>query len=376
MKPQGFYNLNLVHEEAAAKRLRVGLLHGRTGIPLFLLYLRGVERTSALRLHSSQDVESQILSATCEEDKAAWTLLLPFFECDGSSALVVAHPLSRNGVSMSDLIGVNNGFHHRTGVHTLITFSDVCDLVAVPQAPTLLSPDECFKFYEALFALSGSLSHFFYLVDLPKDIGVEEATERLKAFAYPDAAAYYPWIFHGRRVSPPSALIAAHIQWSDRSEGCAVNPANRPIPGGYTPSQDVGPAEIARALDGRLNILKSFANNEMRGWGAYTLADKLDFQNRSIATRRTLVGLKEALETLCEPFVLEPMRDDLPQQIEVTLDSSLRSMESIFCPDAKQPFDIRVGVKSTAASDALEVFCRFSLASSVDELNLSMGFST
>ncbi len=376
MEPHGIYNLSIDSQATGKMPSRVGLLRHRTGVPVVPLFLEEVKQPTTREVHSLEDIETQILSSSNAWDKTAWETMLPFFEMGGTHAHVVSLPLpSSREERLAGMIGTDRGLRHRTGLNALKSFSEIADLIVVPQASLGLTLEEHRIFYHSLFDTIAPLSHFFTLVDFPKNTDEAQAQNWLRGTICPDAAAYLPWVLLGNRLSSPAIVAAAAFQMSDAQHGINEIPANRSLTGGYQPIRKFSPAQLQTFLNLRLNVFHQFGNGEVRIWGGRTLADPMDLDNRFISTRRTVLALREAIHQICEPFVLEPMQEGLADLVDVALQSAFQPIVKIFDANAKQPFQTNITVHSSGADDVLQVNVTFSIPYAVDQMSVRLGLT-
>lgn len=374
MNPVSPYNVSVTQGQVGPwKSPRVGLLHERTGVPVFLLYLRGLDTIQHWELHSSESLEAEFLQAA-PADRAAWESLVPFFLADGSNAHVVAVPIS-DEPTLAELLGHNHGLVDRTGIHVLRSFRDHADLVVVPQASMLLSAEEHRVFYEGLFQLVMELRHFFCIVDFPNHFSIEDVREWTRGTICGESAAYFPWAIHDGKATPPGPVAAAAYQVNDRAYGINDLPANRDIAGHFRPEYRLTPVQVRALSDSRVNSLVQWTSSPMRLWGGTTLAEKLDVNGRFASTQRTLLALSEAIHAICEPFVLEPATDELAQFMNATLQSFFQNCRKLFHPDAAEPFTSAVSLERRARQDFMEVNVKFSIPYVMDQLALSLAMT-
>jgi len=376
MEPHGIYNLTIENQPSGRLSSRIGLLRHRTGVPVVPLFLEEVKHPLSRELHSLEDIETQVLSSSSAWDKAAWETLLPFFEMGGTQAHVVSLPLpSERCDRLAAMIGFDRGLRHRTGIHALKNFAEQADLIVVPQASMGLSLEEHRIFYHTLFDVISPMAHFFTLVDFPKNTDEGSVQTWLSGTFCADAAAYFPWLLHGKRLTPPAMVTAAAFQSSDSFHGINEIPANRVLSGEYQPLRRFSPAQLQDLLEHRVNLFHQFGTGEVRIWGGRTLADPMDLDNRFISTRRTMLALREAIHQICEPFVLEPMQEGLANLVDVALQSAFQPIVKVFDPNAKNPFQTNIEVVSNGAEDVLKVDVTFSIPYAVDQLSVSLGLT-
>lgn len=373
MQLHGLYNVRVGHDDSNQKAQRIGLLHGKTGTPLFLLFLYGIDRQRSFELHSADDIERELRRTEELRDRKAWKLIEPFFYAQGSVAHVVALPLDSHRPLVEQMIGNDGGPSARTGIYAIRGFSESCDIVVVPQASTELGVSEHLKFYSHLFHFLESLSPFFALMDVPRSLSLEETKRHIRKLHAPSAALYSPWLLRHNEIFPPTAVVAALYQQNDRRQGIHYIPANLPLPKGLLPIQAYTPTRIQEALGERVNTVHLFPDGQVKLWGGRTLHDPLDVNGRFISTRRTLMAIQEAMEQLCEPYVLEPLSDQLAQTIEVSLHSFFQSIRDIFDASVQNPFRIEAKLGKQKKQDVITVTAKLVLPYAMDELAISIG---
>ena len=374
------YNLEVEAQSGWRNPPRVGLLRERTGVPVFLLYLTDIVETRHLELNSLDDVESEILKSSSAWDKAAWEGLIPFFDAEGVYALVLALPLSSPSSPnlVKDMIGKDRGLKERSGIFSLRGQLEFADLVVVPQASQVLSSKDHRLYYKALFTLLDELNHFFAIVDFPKNFDPATIQKWMKGIVAPNAAAYYPWLIKDNKMINPAASVAALYQATDREMSINELPANKPMartPNLARPMVKLTPHDLEQCLESRLNVVHLFGNGEVRVWGGRTLAEPLDLDGRFISNRRTLLALREAVHQICEPFVLEPLNENLPHLVDVAMQSTFQGLKRLFDPAAKQPFRSQVNVVSRDREDVLEVNVHYSVPYALDEMAFSLALT-
>lgn len=354
----------------------MGLLRERTGVPVFLVYLEGADGVNSRELNSLDDVEIEIQSASSTWNQSAWEGITPFFEADGAYAQVITLPISGTKETLlKEMIGSDRGLKSRTGIYALRNLIEFADLVVIPQASRVLDWKEHRLFHKALFHLLDELNHYFAIIDFPKDIDNAKAHKWMKNMVAPNAATYFPWLIREGKLCPPGASVAAVYQISDRERGINELPANRVVGGSFLPMLKFVPSDLQRFLENRLNVVHLFGKGEVRIWGGRTLAETLDLDGRFISNRRTLLALREAVHQICEPFVLEPLNDNLPHLVDVAMQSSFQAFGKIFDPGAKQPFRSQVSVVNKDSEDVLQVDIHYSVPYAVDEMAFSLALS-
>lgn len=371
MQPQSVYNLEIQGDESRTRRSRVGLLHQKTGVPVFLLYLVDIKEVCTYELFSMEEVETLRYKTLSKSDQEAWRLVKTFFESEGQHAHVVASPLSTKN-PLKSMLGEDKGLDFRSGIHALRAYVEHADLVVAPQASHILEDREHRRFFSKLFELNTELDHFFVLVDFPKNFDLDRLNKWKKGLQHANAALYFPWLLGNECITSPSPVAAAAYQQNDVQYGIQDSPANRSLPTGYRPLRLFSPMELQQLNGAGLNVLNIFGESDLRIWGDYTLTDKLDFDNKHVATRRTLLALREAINQICEPFVLEPIGPDLAHTIEVSLHSFFQDNQKLLDTTTRQPFKTEVSIENRGGDDVVEITLQLCLPYVVNQMSLSM----
>ncbi len=375
MAAHGVYHLDVNVQPEWSTPKFVGLLKGRTGVPVCLLYLRGIQVQRLLELHSLEDVESEILKADNAWDKEAWKSCLPFFEAEGELLHVAALPISGSiQTRLPEMLGHDRGIRTRSGIHVLKSFTEFADIVVVPQASQILSAGEHRVFYQRLLEEIGQLQHYFFLIDFPKHFSLGDIEVEWRGFHSADCAAYAPWVMYKGEAFAPGLSVAAMIQQNDAENGISDLPANRPLKGRPVPLYTLNPREIRRMQELRINVFQELGKEDVRIWGGLTMADACDNDAKFITSRRALLAVKEAVEEICAPFVMEPLcEDSLPSRVEANLTSIFARVTKLFDPDAKIPFLFKVGVSPIEGEDVLVVDMQYWVPYALNEVSLSLG---
>lgn len=378
MAAHGVYHLDVNVQPEWSTPKFVGLLKGRTGVPVCLLYLRGISAPRLLELHSLEDVESEILKHENAWDKQAWRSVLPFFEAEGDLLHVAALPISGSTQTrVSEMLGHDRGIRTRTGMHVLKSFTEFADLVVVPQASQILSAGEHRVFYQRMLEEIGTLQHYFFIIDFLKHQTHVDIEQNWKGFHSPDCAAYAPWVLYKGEAFAPGMTVAATIQNNDAENGISDLPANRPLKGRPVPLYSLHPREVRRLQDLRINVFQQMSGEDVRIWGGLTMADPCDNDAKFITNRRALLAVKEAVEEICAPFVMEPLREDsLPSRVEANLTSIFSRVTKLFDPDAKTPFTFKVGVSPVDDEDVLVVDMKYWVPYALNEVSMSLGVNS
>lgn len=367
--------LSVASAEVDRPAPRIGLLEGRTGVPLFLLALRGAGETRKFELSSAGDVDARIRAAVHAEDREAWESLLPFFEAEGSRALVHASPLlgDSSEARFDSLVGTDRGLSSRTGLQATAQFRDSADLLVVPQASRWLDGERHRQFHAIAFERLALDPHFAFLADLPLAFDSGDARQWLRGFVCPDAAVLYPWLCREHEVFSPAAVAAAAVQRTDERFGVHRLPSNQPLAGGFRPLRRHSPVELAALVDDRLTVFHQLGGGTCL-WGGATLAARGDEEARFLSTRRTLLAVREAVHAVCEPFVLEPLYPGIEKAVDVALDSAFEPLRKFFQSD-HEPLTTQVRIERHRGEDVLVIDLQCRLPYALGEVSFRLGMA-
>lgn len=375
MQAQGIFNLSVAAQSESRRGDRIGLLRGRTGVPIFLLFLEGLETPKRWEMHTLEDVESAILGLESARDKMAMSHLKSFFEAQGTRAFVAASPLSRTLSPIASLMGEARSLTTRSGVHLVKDYVEVADLLSVPQASELLKVDAYRAWIEATRLEVEPLQQFFTLLDLPKALPRLESVEAMEGLQWSDSAFYYPWIVKDTLCTAPSPMVAALYQLNDREFGIQEIPANRAISGKYRPLQTLSPFELKDMQDNRINCIHEFGTHSMRIWGGRTASDPQDADNQIVSNRRTLLAVRAAVHELCERFVMEPLGPSLAHEVELQIASSFQPILAMFAGNDGAKFEAKAEIKTQGAEDVLFVNVKYTLPFALDSIHFDLGLA-
>lgn len=347
---------------------RVSLISGRTGVPLFLLYLER-DRPGHRALQSLEQVESLREQAETPWDVSAWKNVETFFLAGGTEAHALVLPRPKDTNDFTALLGRDGGVGRRTGIQTARDWSEKIDLLLIPQATDLVSTENYAGFCQAVFEVVGSELGMLWLLDLPRSFGVDDAEKFLRKSFCVDAATFHPWLLTEHGAMPPSVAIAGWLQRADQEQGLAEMSAKE-LRAGWLPLRVVSASDRTRYLEARANTFLVH-EGRTRPWGGYTLADKTQGQFRLIPLRRTSTQIRRAVEELCEPFVLEAVDAELPVWVESRLKNFLREVRSLFHPDRAEPFSTTIEVIEQEGEEKLQVGLSYVLPHSTEKFAFS-----
>ncbi len=350
---------------------RVGLIAGVTGIPLFVLFLRSAHAAFHCELGSQEKAEAMRDQATEDEDRRGWGYVEAFFQAGGTRAHVLALPFPAAGEGrLQAMLGSDLGIARRSGIQAVRNWAEKVDLLSVPQASELLPPPEYLGFCQNIFDMTSNELGILFLVDLPKSFGIEEAEAFTAPLFCADAAVFHPWLLVWNRPVPPSSVMAAWMQKADADVGVQEIAGQLALGADAIPMQGVSPTLRRRCLAARINTFLAHGG-ETLVWGGYTLADRADWKARLIPLRRSSLKLQQAVEQICEPYVLEPAGEELSVWIENSLQNFLRSVRRLFHRDLPEPYTTSVKVVAQDGEERIQVALNYALPHSIERFSLS-----
>ncbi len=364
------YNLRIDQSSLKRSQTKIGLLRGNTGVPVFFFLMEGLPSPLSLELRSLESLEDLKAKYPSTNNLFTFHALQAFFETGGVCAHAHFIPWKVSEPAFPQLLGKDLGLTRRTGIHNLRDFREVCDLVAAPQAATLLNPEERIHFYQELIRLGAP--HFFALIDdeLTLKIGEIQASP----LSSPDAAVFLPWLQWNDLLVPASLMAAVCIQINDRTKGISQLPVNQPLPENLLPLIQLKPAELNHLTEIKKNVFHRFSDGQVRLWSGRTLSSQYAFETQAISLRRTLNAIQEAVSFICESFVLEPLAEGLAHQVDVAIQSALQPISTIFSSE-KSPFQTDVAVIREGFDDILNVNLKVSLPYVLEEVSLTLSMA-
>lgn len=347
---------------------RLGLVPGMTGVPLFVLFLEEAVAPFHFELRSLEKAETMRERAGTACDTRAWKHVEAFFLAGGQRAHVLALRLA-GGDRLSAMLGVEAGIARRTGIQCVRDWAEKADLLSIPQATELLSQEDYTLFCQKVFELAPETGMLF-LVDLPKALDAVGAAGFTQKWFCSDAATFHPWFLVAGETVPPSAVLAAWLQKADVEVGIQEMASQMPLVEGVAPVVELSPSERRTLMEARINTCLLHAG-QARVWGGYTLADQADWRARLIPLRRSSLKIRQAVEQICEPYVLEAAGDELPVWVENSLQNFLRSVRRIFHRDLQDPFTTSVKVVTQDGEERILVNLQYALPHSLEKFSFS-----
>jgi hypothetical protein len=377
MKQQTYSLFNFEIDSFSQKqgKSRVGLLYHRTGVPVFLIYLKGIEKGFSIPISSLNDVDQLLRKEDDPHQLTAWKMIRCFFEAGGSKAQVCVCPLkgSSSAEYLNSMIGEDQGFNRRSGIYSLSTHVERADLVVIPQGPLLLNQEDYHVFCQVFFQWIQRQRNFFAILDVPRGMLNEEVKEWSKNLHSEDAALYYPWILRQGEILPSAPYIAAVFQTSDQTSGLNENPTNLPIQAEVIPLIKMSAHQSTELNQERINSILSFKDEPALVWGAKTLTRKHTYEYQFIANRRTIKHLEEAITSICDHYVLEPLKKSTLSILQNELDDFCSTHKYLFNDQVVKPFQILVSQIIGSHQDGILVDCDFYLNTCIENVHLSIG---
>lgn len=362
------------------KNRPVGLLYDRTGVPAFLLGLHGVEAPQSWEVSSLEHAVERMRQFDAVEDRKAFESVLAFFEAQGTDARVVATPVVKTGTirgkkgGLKHLLGADRGPGRRTGFFLLAEAMQYADLFVMPQSAEYAEGDltELRGFWDAI---AGQMQHLrgpFALLDAPLAASVEQVAQAVKGIDFPDSAIFHSWIQVREAVLPPSCAVAAAIQRTDREAGVHELPANRAGTSGICPIREFTAAELKRCREARIGTFFIDDMGNSRLWCSDTLSASYAASERVMSVRRTVQAVRAAIEQICEPYVMEPVGEELPVHLENRLTNFLHSVRGKLDAETSPPYKVAVKLADNSGDPGLDVSVQLALPRALEHISLEM----
>jgi hypothetical protein len=376
MPVHGLLQTSVSTTSVVGKNRPVGLLHDRTGIPAFLLALKGLKRPETWEVQSLEQATQQMRNFENESDRRAWNPVLAFFDAQGSEARIVGTPLSARDSGLAALSGSDRGPGRRTGSHLLADAARYADLFVIPQAAEFATGLEALRgFWEELSVTVSAMRGPFALLDAPVNVSVEQIAEATRALDFSDAAIFHPWLQVKELILPPSAVVAAAIQKTDREVGIHELASNRAGIGNVCPIRELSPEELRLCRDNRIGTYFIDDKGSARLWGSDTLSLGSAAADRILSVRRTLQAMRSALEQICEPYVMEPVGEELPVHLETRLTNFLHQVRGKLDREHTPPYQVEVRMAEHQGEPAMDVSVKLSLPRTLEQISVEMNLS-
>jgi hypothetical protein len=375
MQARSLFNFEADSFSLKKARGRIGLIHHSTGIPVFLIYLRGVEDSYSIPSLTVVEVDTFLQNELYPENRKVWTSIRKFFEAGGERAHLNVSPLKGKASSevLVDLIGEDLGFTRRSGIYSIKSIIERVDLVVVPQAAFILAKNDYRIFCQALFDFLKNQRNLFALIDSPMGPNPYEVSEWVHTLQSEDSALFYPWMIENDEIFPVTPFIAAAYQLNDQEFHLAESPTNCNLQGNAIPLIRLSASQSAELSQNRINTILAFRDSKALLWGAATLAPP-DSDYRFVATRRTIKALMDALTAICDQFVLEPLKEATLTILQNELEDFCSVHKHLFNLNKSKPYQVLVSeVLIGRGQEAIQVDCEFYLNTCIDSLQVSIG---
>lgn len=205
-------------------------------------------------------------------------------------------------MAANDFIGSSKSGNEATGLHLLMQ-ADELKLLSCPDAvnPNLFSKEAYLAQAEAIqknmISLCENHGLAFCLLDGPQGYDLQQTAEWRKKFDSSYGALYYPWlnVLHHKKLSslPPSGHMAGVITRLDREDKLKKQPANEPVLGVVSLSQEVNEQTRNYLNPINVNAFRVVKGRGIRIWGARTLSSSSSW--KYINTRRLMAHIKQSL---------------------------------------------------------------------------------
>lgn len=357
-------------------RDRVGLLHGQTGVPAFLIFLSSIDRQFRLELRGAEEVRGLMANANPWEKRLLGTVG-SFFLAGGKRMTLLLEPLAEGG--QAGLMGRDGAPGKRRGLYRFLDVADRADLFYVPGLLTLgqtVDPSSVFPMMERLDQICERLESPLAVVDLThasRPFVDDMACTRTLGVAEEIGTEF--------GLVPSGGAACAYFQQSDVDAGL------QELPSGITrrvPVQVVQP-EVARR-----EFLK--AGGRYWSWaqdssGLQLLGNRVLGAKRPsvlegtksvlspeeiVSVRRTLGAVTVAIRQTCEPFVLEPADSELVVRVETALHNLFEQHRKLFQADSAAPVDLDVDFRWEKGEGLLSVDVSVALPRVIERLGVSV----
>jgi uncharacterized protein len=223
-------------------------------------------------------------------------------EAVAPSRLVAGRDGARS-ITPEDIVGVDHGPGHRTGLMALAAVDDVATLVCpdalrfAENAPGPEGNQKSQRIQDVMVELCELLKDRFAVLDCPRTCDIEVVKQWRRRVDSSFCGFYWPWlgvpVADGsvRRI-PPSGAIAGILARRDREGGVHLAPANVEVVGAIDLSVAATEDDLGALNAEGINVLR--AHRGIRPWGARTASS--DPAWRYINVRRLFLMLRRSIE--------------------------------------------------------------------------------
>ena len=228
-----------------------------------------------------------------------------------------------DGITQEDVIGYNNGPGARYALGSLESNEEV-DLVAIPDLQFFMDHSPAFKTVRDYVGIQMAvLNHCermqdrFAILDVPRDMKVEQIHDYRAKFQSSFGAMYYPWVIWQdedvERVMPPSGFMAGVYARCDRSDGVFRAPANVPIEGLSNLTVRLHEGHLTELNDKGVNCIRLMPARGVRPWGARSLTNEPEW--RYLTSRRVFNAVRRAIYENTQWVVFENNCEELRTRV-------------------------------------------------------------
>lgn len=220
-----------------------------------------------------------------------------------------------------------------TGLAALGELDDIA-IVAMPDAPSLATPQDVFTATQALIAHCENLRYRIAVVDGPAASSMNEIREFRGRFDSKYAALYHPHIEildpteraaqgrpPARLLLPPSGFVAGIYARTDIERGVHKAPANEVVRGLTRFESNINKARQDVLNPEGINALRFFEGRGNRVWGARTMSS--DPEWKYVNVRRLFIYIEHSIDKGTQWAVFEPNNPRLWANIRQTVEDFL-----------------------------------------------------
>ncbi|MBO4350290.1 MAG: phage tail sheath family protein [Proteobacteria bacterium] len=230
-----------------------------------------------------------------------------------------------DGITPEDIIGYNNGPGARYGLGALESNEEI-DLVCIPDLQYCL--DHCPAFqgmHDMLGVQLAMINHCerqgdrFAILDMPRDLKVEQAHDYRSKFESSFGAIYYPWLLiRDEKTNEPAAVpscgfMAGLYAKCDHTEGVFRAPANIPIEGIIGLHTNMTEGQLTELNNKGVNCFRTSSQRGIRPWGVRALTNSPEW--RYLMSRRVFNAVRRAIYENTQWVVFEVNNPDLQHRV-------------------------------------------------------------
>lgn len=368
-----------------------------SAVPVFIGYTQTGEPLQMVSVSSWEEFQStffpsaNIAQRAEQESSALYQSLRLYFDNNGGecyvlpAAQITQLETDADSVAQQLIAALESSALADHEAPTLLCVPDIVELVGdiFPAGPWL-------QVWQAMLNICRARLGCFAILDLPdsstKAALVLNSTE-LDNAAY--GATYWPHLEctyllsdQTRALVPPSGIIAAQIQHTDRTRGVWKAPANNALLQVVKPQSPPTLSSSMRNPAMPFNWIRSFPGRGVRVWGCQTLTTNPNSAFRYVQVRRLLGYVESRLYTMAHFCIFEPNNEITWLKIKSLFRSWLRSLwlkGALFGTSEDEAFRLYVGLAESMTTDDLlagQLIVRVELSAlyPAEYINLSLRF--